>query len=86
MIYNYLEWVKREREYHGSTAVQNRRLSHTVASDWCKGFYAGNAVSHYYSACRLRRLQKDIEERANPDKYGNSWGIVDIRTGDRLSD
>ena len=86
MIDNYLDWVKRQRQYHGSTAVRDGRSSRRAASAWSKGFYQGSAMTHDFSARMLRRLQKDIEARAKPDEYGNSWGVVDIRTGDRLSD
>jgi len=86
MIDNYLDWVRRQRKYCVDCAIRDARISRKVTNDWAKGFYKGLSMASDYSGQNFKRLQKDIEFRAKPDKYGNSWGVVDIRTGDRLSD
>jgi len=86
MIDNYLDWVKRRRRWYVKSGVILGRRSREVADDWSRGFYKGLAMAYLDSGRNFKRLQKDIEARAKPDKYGNSWGVVDIRTGDRLSD
>jgi len=67
MIYNYLDWVKRQRKHFGVMAVFDGRRSRHAKAGWTKGFYDGCARGEIHACQILGRLQKDIEARIAHD-------------------
>jgi len=62
MINNYLDWVKKRREWYARSALGSGREFREVTDAWSKGFYKGLAMAYNCGARDFGHLQKSLEE------------------------
>jgi len=80
MIYNYLDFAKRQRLFALKESLRSLRAVRETDDSWTKGFYQGLNMVYYYEARNWRKLQKDIEDR---DAQGMTLQAVGRRVPER---